>query len=223
MADIFNFATALFNKNKAPILSKEEQCRQLKMDSANDFLNVAEIRNTFLYGKNSNVFSYLKIDPISLDLLSEIEKNQKIRMFTAEFSGEKKPFKFFSISRPVDISNVTSYLDELLHNTTDQIQKRLLHDEMNAMTHFASGGQSVERLFYIILWEPYSSDAERELTARINVLEQKFLRCGTESHVCNQSDIIRLCNLFLNPNSAFFEDTDVVSYIPSIENYYQKE
>ena len=214
MITISDFISSLFKKNKATNLSKEEQHRQSKLLAANDFLNVSDIRDSFLYGKNDSVFVFLQIEPVALNLLSVSEKELRIKQFSSEFSGETKPFKFFSTSRPVDVSTVTSYLYKLTKDTANSIQKRLLADEISAMTNFAIGGQSVERLFYMILWEPMQADVEHELLSRAQILQYKFLRCGTEARLCNKSDIVRLCNLFLNPNSAFLENDNIAFSIP---------
>jgi len=66
---------------------------------------------------------------ISLDLLSLREKETKIRNFAAEFSAEKRSYKFFSISRPVDIERLISRLTMLLSDSTDPVQKEILKAE----------------------------------------------------------------------------------------------
>jgi len=80
--------------------------------TANEFINVKDVRGSVLYGRDGFIYGYLKIQPFSLDTLSDAEKNKKNRLFAAEFSAEKKPFKFFSSSRPVDISGLMADLEE---------------------------------------------------------------------------------------------------------------
>jgi hypothetical protein len=62
-------------------------------------VNVKDVRGPILYSKDGLLFAFLRIQPISLDLLSPKEKEKKIRTFSAEFSSERKGFKFLSISR----------------------------------------------------------------------------------------------------------------------------
>jgi hypothetical protein len=84
--------------------------RLKRVQTANEFVNVRDIRGSVLYGKDGYIFAFLRIQPTSLDLLSPREKEKKIKSFDAEFSTEKKSFKFFSVSRPVGISGLSERL-----------------------------------------------------------------------------------------------------------------
>ncbi|MDR2903668.1 MAG: hypothetical protein LBU77_04105, partial [Clostridiales bacterium] len=95
-----NLTELFFGKKKDPQAIE----RLRKIQTANDFVNVKDVRGSVLYSKDGLIFAFLRIQPISLDLLSPCEQAKKIKNFAAEFSAEKKGFKFFSISRPVDIS-----------------------------------------------------------------------------------------------------------------------
>jgi hypothetical protein len=188
--------------------------KQRRAQTANEFVNVRDVRGPILYGKNGLVFAFLRIQPVSLELLSQSEKERKIKTFSAEFSAEKKAFKFFSISRPVDISGLLAYLSELLSEATDPVRKELLHHELREISAFALTGEITERQFYLALWESGWEDKERELFRRAQELESKFMRCDIKTELCGQGAIIRLLNLFGNPNYAHLEDGDISPAIP---------
>lgn len=187
-----------------------------RLRTANEFVNVKDVRGPVLYGKDGVLFAYLRIQPISLDLLSPREKDKKIRAFAAEFSAEKKGFKFFSISRPVDISGLSARLTTLLAEAADSAQKDLLNHEIREVSAFALSGEVTERQFYLILWELFSSDGEKELLRRARELENRFSGCEIVAELCDQGTVVRLLNLFANPNYAHFEDDDVTPAIPFI-------
>jgi len=188
--------------------------RMKRLQTANEFLNVKDVRGPVLYCKDGYIFAFLRIQPINLDLLSPREYTRKIKTFAAEFSAEKKRLKFFSISRPVDISGLSARLSRLLAEATDAAQKDLLNHEIREMSSFALTGEVTELQFYLVLWEPAASDGERELLRRARELENRFAGCEIVADLCDQGTIIRLLNLFSNPNYAHLEDDDVTPAIP---------
>ncbi len=204
----------LFKSKKA---SQQELEERKKMQTANEFINVKDIIDSVLYSKDGYVYAFLKISPISLDLLSAREKERKIRNFSAEFSSEKKSFKFFSISRPVDISGISSWLASLLQESTDPMQKELLISEMKEIATFATTGDVIERQFYLLIWELAKEDGVKELYRRANEMENKFSACEINAELCGEESIIRLLNLFANPNYAHMEDGDVEPTIPFLK------
>jgi hypothetical protein len=201
-------------RRKKPTAQEAE--RQKRLQTANEFVNVKDVRGAVLYGKDGHIFAFLRIQPISLDLLSPREKEKKIKSFAAEFSAEKKGFKFFSISRPVDISGLSARLSHLLIEATDTAQKDLLNHEIREVSAFALTGEVTERQFYLILWEPVSGDGEKELLRRARELENRFSGCEIVAELCDQGTLIRLLNLFANPNYAHLEDDDVNPSIPML-------
>jgi len=197
-------------KKKDPLAAE----RLRKTQTANEFVNVKDVRGPVLYARDGTIFAFLRIQPISLDLLSPREKEKKIKTFAAEFSSEKKGFKFFSISRPVDISGLSARLSGLLAEAADAARKDLLNHEIREVSTFALTGEVTERQFYLILWEPGSSDGEKELSRRARELENRFAGCEIVAELCDQGTVIRLLNLFANPNYAHLEDDDVTPAIP---------
>jgi hypothetical protein len=208
---LINKVYAIFNRNKK---SAQELERLRKVQTANEFVNVKDVRGNVLYGKDGLIYAYLRIQPFSLDLLSSNEKSKKIRAFAAEFSAEKRGVKFFSISRPVDISGLSSRLSRLLDEATDTAQKDLLNHELREMSAFALNGEVTERQFYLILWENSSEEGVKELMKRARELENRFASCDIRAELCGVSAIVRLLNLFGNPNYAHLEDDDFMPEIP---------
>jgi len=60
--------------------------------TANEFINVVDIKDRFLYTRDGQIIVYIKINPISIDLFSDAEKEQMCRALTAEISSMQKPF-----------------------------------------------------------------------------------------------------------------------------------
>ena len=102
-----------------------------KIKTCNEELNIKDIKNNFLYTKDDNVMSYIKIQPLNLYLLSNKEQELIIRQLSAELSSEIKELKFFSIARPVDVGDLIEDLQEIANNCLNQIQKDLLKKHIN--------------------------------------------------------------------------------------------
>ncbi len=78
----------------------------------NDYVNVLDIKNGLLYSKDHYVFAYIRVPPLALELMSIAEQEVIIRNLAVELSAENKPFKHFSISRPVNISGLIDDLTD---------------------------------------------------------------------------------------------------------------
>jgi len=197
-------ATTFFFMKKNKKINKSELSNA--QITANEFINVKDIKDRFLYTRDGQIIVYIKINPISIDLFSDTEKEQMCRALTAELSSTKKPFKFLAVSRPVDISPLISEYTQLLSETNDQKQKELLRNEMMVMSNYAISGEVIERQFYIMLWDKYQEGIEKDLLKEahefVSKLENSNISCG----IIGEKEIIRLCNLVNNPAYVYLEN-----------------
>ncbi|MFQ9979640.1 hypothetical protein [Clostridium cadaveris] len=182
--------------------------------TANEFVNVKDIKERYLYTRDGYIIMYIKINPISIDLLSEREKKLLCKTLTAELSSEQKPYKFLAVSRPVDISPLINEYTGIISNSSDQKQKDLLRNEMLVMSNYALSGEVVERQFYIMLWERYEEDIEREISKRCYEFKSKLESGNIQCEILKQQDIVRLCNLVNNPAYTNIEDSEFEATIP---------
>lgn len=194
--------------------SKISDLESLEQKTANEFVNVKDIKDRYLYTRDNYIIMYIKINPISIDLLSEREKKLLCKTLTAELSSEQKPYKFLAVSRPVDISSLINEYTGIIANTADQKQKDLLRNEMLVMSNYALSGDVVERQFYIMLWEKYEEDIERDISKRCYEFQSKFESGNVHCEILKQQDIIRLCNLVNNSAYSNIEDSEFQATIP---------
>jgi len=174
--------------------------------TAQEFVNVKDIHDKFLYTRDGQVIAYLKINPISIDLFSDIEKEQICRVLTAELSSIQKPFKFLAVSRPVDITPLINEYTALLAETVDQKQKELLRNEMMVMSNYAVSGEVVERQFYIMLWTRFRTGIEQDLLKECREFCNKFESANIGCDIIKEHEIVRLCNLVNNPAYTHLEE-----------------
>nr|WP_317360201.1 hypothetical protein [uncultured Tyzzerella sp.] len=186
-------------------------------ETAQQFINIKDINDKYLYTNEGNIMMYLRVDSISIDLYSKSEKETLIKSLTAELSEIQYPFKFIAVSRPVDISPIISNMQEMIKFSNDS-QKELLKKEIIEMNNFALSGDIVERQFYISLWDKYQEGIEKEIYRKAMLLVEKFTINNIGCEILNQREIMRFINLINNPYYAHLEDTDFTKDIPIIQN-----
>lgn len=206
------FMDKLLSKKSADEVNPKEK-------TANDFVNVQDIKNSILYTKDGYVFAYIRVSPIALELISDEEKKIIIKNLTVELSTEQKSFKFFAISRPVNISALVDDLtDSYLVAETPQ-QKDLLKNSIDTINGFAMSGDVIERQFYFILWEKYYDGVHDDLLHRASEFCTKLATVQKDVAILNDSEIVQLCNLFANPSYSYLEDGNVMPSLPTLRGY----
>ena len=100
--------------------------KQERIKTCNEEINILDIRNNVIYTRDDYLIMALKINSINMQLFSKRELNQKIKEITTELTSDLKELKFFSISRPVDVTGLVDKLREILNNSESQKQKNLL-------------------------------------------------------------------------------------------------
>lgn len=189
-----------------------------KKETAQDFVNVKDIKDKFLYTRDEKIISYIQINAIDINLLSKREKQTLARTLTAELTSERKTFKFIAVSRPVDISPLLTEYQNIISNTTNQKQKELLRHEIYSISNFALSGEVVERQFYIMLWEDYEEGIERDILKRAMEFASKLESSSIKCNILTENKIVRLCNLINNPAYTNIEDTSFEPTIPFLKD-----
>ena len=196
-------AVALFFL-KRPMQLKNDQINE-NQKTAQEFVNVKDIHDRFLYTRDGQIIAYIKIHPISIDLFSDSEKEQSSKVLTAELSSVQKPFKFLAVSRPVDITPLVNEYQSLLLETTDQKQKELLRHEIMEISNFATSGEVIERNFFIMIWSRYREGIESDLIKECKEMIQKFESVNIHCDIIKEQEITRLCNSINNPAYIYYE------------------
>ena len=203
-----------FSEKRKRTKNKEE----LAQMTANEFVNVKDIRGSFLYTRDGMVLAYLKIYPISTELFSMNEKRLIAKQLTASISSGQYPFQLLAVSRPVDISPLMAELSATLTSSSNIKQRELLKHEIVEMGGFALSGEVVERQFYIKIWDKAVDGVESDLLQKLKYMSGYFADCGIQTEILEQQDIVRLCNLVNNPAYVHLEDAGFDAAIPILES-----
>ena len=195
----------LFKKDKDTIVSTAQQ-----------EINILDIKNNLIYTRDNLIIAILKINSLNMQLFSKKELKNKIKDITSELSTETKEFKMTSIARPVDVGSLIDFLRNILNNSTDSIQKRLLRENIRETLNLTLVVDAVERQNLLIISEVLSDNAEQEIQKRAREIVQKFDNCGMKLEILNDQYLIQVCNSFTNMSVATKEDSDYQDYIPHL-------
>ena len=195
----------LFKKDKDTVVSTAQQ-----------EINILDIKNNLIYTRDNLIIAILKINSLNMQLFSKKELKNKIKDITSELSTETKEFKMTSIARPVDVGSLIDFLRNILNNSTDSIQKRLLRENIRETLNLTLVGDAVERQNLLIISEVLSDNAELEIQKRAREIVQKFDNCGMKLEILNDQYLIQVCNSFTNMSVATKEDSDYQDYIPHL-------
>lgn len=179
-------------------------------------INILDIKNNLIYTRDNLVIAILKINSLNMQLFSKKELLNKIKDITSELSTETKEFKLTSIARPVDVGSLIEYLRNILNNSTDSIQKRILRENIRETLNLTLIGDAVERQNLFIISENLSDTAEKDILKRAREIVQKFDNCGMKLEILNDQYLIQVCNSFTNMSVATKEDSDYQDYIPNL-------
>ena len=175
----------LFKKDKDTVVSTAQQ-----------EINILDIKNNLIYTRDNLIIAILKINSLNMQLFSKKELKNKIKDITSELSTETKEFKMTSIARPVDVGSLIDFLRNILNNSTDSIQKRLLRENIRETLNLTLVGDAVERQNLLIISEVLSDNAEQEIQKRAREIVQKFDNCGMKLEILNDQYLIQVCNSF---------------------------
>ena len=109
---------------------KEKAKAEDRGETSQDFTNVVDIDadNELLYTSDGNILSLLRIEPVSLDLMSDTEKRSTAEALTAALSKYGESWKFIAVSRPVDTKPLIDKYNYMYAQADSDVRKKLLRN-----------------------------------------------------------------------------------------------
>ena len=202
---MFEFFKRLFSKNKNEI------------ETCNSEIGILDIRNNYIYTIDGNTIAILKIETINTSLLTNKEKVNLINELSFNLADESEEMKFYIMPSAIDITKFQDNILAILENVDNPIRKRLLREEVQEMQIRSVNGEICKKQCFLIIYKKTEDNCEKELLKRSIALEQKFSNCGIKLELLDETELIRVCNSFLNMNYATREnELDMEERIPKI-------
>ena len=192
-------------------LKKEEE------QSLNEFLNVKNIKENFLYTLDGHAIQFIKVEPINIELLTDDELESKMNFSSIEFSEEQQPYKILVIPRAVDISEHIEEQEELKRKIDDDVGIEIINNRIISTTEIVENKNIIENEFYIMIYDSYKDNIENELMKRANNWINRLKNCGYRSDLLYEREIILLIKSFTIPEFARLEGTDYDDNIVQIK------
>lgn len=190
------------------ISTKEVIIIKNKNKSLNEFLNIKNIDENFLYTLDNKVITFIKVYPINTELFSEEELENKMDSMSVEFSNEQYPYSIFVIPRKVDISEYVKEQEELKKNIQDEISIKIVEKRIIATHELVADKNIIENEFYLYIWEEDSDNVKEKILKRANNWKKRFKDCGFETEILEKTQIILLAKSFTIPEFARKESVD---------------
>lgn len=175
--------------------------------TAQDFINVRDIEeNNLLYTVDNMVFAYLKIDGMSLEMFEPNELKNISSILAKNLVSVHFPWKFLSVSRPMDIKETLQIYSEL-QEISSPGHKALLQQEIDGLISMTKRGETIERQHYAVMWEKEGNETQllKNSAVLCRILSSSKISCKE----LDRQEITELCDLVSNPaNSRFKQQYD---------------
>lgn len=191
--------------------------RNKNTQSLNQFLNIKDIKGNYLYTLDEQVISFIKVNPMNIELLSDKELESKMDFASIEFSNEQFPYKIIVIPRAVDISDYIREQEELRNKLTDDVCIEIINNRIISTTEMIENKNIIENEFYIMIFDVNKDNIEIELNKRANNWISRLKNYGFKSEILDERDIILLVKSFTIPEFARTEGTDYRDNIVQIK------
>ena len=183
---VYLFLTISKKKNK-----EQTEENAVEMMTANEMINVKDIRNNCLHTNDGYTFTFIEIGGMSMELFSESEKLAYCKNITSIVSRFQFPYKYMAISSPYVI-------------------KHMVEDDINFATKMVIDDNKIDRRFFFMLFS--KDEDEKTILKRtedtINAFNSEV--DGMSCELVKDKDIIKMYNLFTNPAYIAYERTDDV-------------
>lgn len=210
-------------KDEKNQVSKEVAAQQaaveVKKKTAQDWIPIKDIHDNIAYRSDGHLVLALKVEPVNLDLLSKNEVKRIISSLHEVINGQKLKFQILTIGRPVDLDVFINELREIQSQTENFARKKLLQGYIKQAAAMASGGEVLERRFFIILTHEPDKMAVEELTNRARELASNLYICDLKTDICTDSEKTNLLFNFTHPAQSAYERVNVGPYLPPILKY----
>ncbi len=145
-------------------------------ETAQQYMNIKKFENGILYTEDNHIVALFKVEPVNINLLSELEIRSLIRSTTGHMSEIKFEYNLVASSKPADISLFEEALEDIKegldkHNEVDAIKIELIKEEIDFVNKDLISSKVIEREFYFYINQKYS---EKNLQTDIETLNEKI-------------------------------------------------
>lgn len=178
--------------------------------TANDLVDVKDIKNDCLYTKSGYLIKFLKFEPFNISLMNECELEATVEAIAAGFRGNNLHFELMSYSREINMDNYKADIAEkILEEISSAERKVVLEIMKEEAIELSSSGDNFEQEFALKIWKKVGKDAARtkfDLQQLLKEIRECFAEGKIKTNIMTDVEITKLCNLFSNSSQAQYEE-----------------
>lgn len=178
--------------------------------TANQVIDVKDIKNNALFTKSGYIIKYLKFAPFNINLMSDKELETIVETIAAGFRGNNMFFELMSYSREINMDSYKADIAEkILEELSSAERKVVLEIMKDEAIELSSSGNNFEQEFILKIWEKAEKDVSRtlfDLQQKISTIMESFAEGKVRAHIMSDVEITQLCNLFSNSSQAQYEE-----------------
>ena len=185
--------------------------------TANQLVNVRDIKDIYLYTKSGYVLCYLKVYFYNIDLLSDEDKAAKTDILAKSFDADRKDWVYFSYPREVDLNPYKKHVKSIYDESESFGRKHILSEILQDAVELETNGENYEHQQFIKIWRRAGSDireTERALRTRITEFKERYRDAGIRTEILQADGIMDMCTLFGNSSQALWDIPSDTVYEP---------
>lgn len=168
--------------------------KKIKSKYTNDeFVPLKSITNGMIILDNNEKVTGIKIMPRNIFILDYSTQDAIIDNLRNVYNMIDYEFWIIAADRPVDINVFLSQLQLLYNSTPDQVQRKLIMEDINKANMFMNN--NIVDTEYFLLFKEKSDDV---ILKRIRTLINGFASAGLNSHQVTNDDLRIILDNFLN-------------------------
>lgn len=158
-----------------------------------DDIPVKNITNGMIYLKNGMKVTGVKIQPKNIFILDFETQNSMIMNLKNVYNMIDYEFWLIVADRPVDINMFLSNLELLYNNTSSQIKRKLIMEDINKANMFMNNN-IVDTEYYLL----FKEKSDEMIIKKVRNLINEFANAGLISSQVSNDDLRIVLDNFLN-------------------------
>ena len=170
-----------------------------KKNSSIDFLSIEDIKDGLLILKGNRSRAVVTADPVNFSLLSEEEQGAVEAAFISLLLSLSFPLQFFTIVKPVDVSESIEEFRERLQFLPEGMRE--YEKELEEFLGYFSK-QTITTESYVVV--PYDDTAggydraRSEIMRRVHMIVEGLAKCGLMPRILGTDELLELMFFVLN-------------------------
>ncbi len=186
-----------------------QKTEESKKVTARSWVNVKDIKGNILYTRDGYLMGYIRISPYNIDLLSREDQKSLTHRLAVSFEDDRQDFAYCAYPRELDLDSYKSFLKEKRRQEIINLgRKRILEEMLQKATEISSNGENFEHQHFIKIWKKYDAgirNCEQDFMDRLRSFAARYTNAGIQAEILGEKEILKLCNLFGNPQQATYE------------------